>query len=185
MNKIKILSILSNCFSKREHQLLLHAISRRRKVAQRHEEVWILSTAPERMLHEQQTLKSYFSRDAILETKMIRSNVYASVCSQIVVSHLRDQSVRAFDREDVEKRSVAAFSNPSDLQRRKHRIALIQTSRYVACELRIERYRECMIATRKSSVVQPASKTRNLKSRCGVHDAAGRRGRVAGAGQGR
>src|SRR5215212_2897037 len=169
MNKIKILSILSNCFSKREHQLLLHAISRRRKVAQRHEEVWILSTASQRMLHEQQTLKSYFSRDAILETKMIRSNVHARVCSQIVVSHLRDQSVRAFDCEDVEKCCVAAFSNPSDLQRRKHCIALIQTSRYIACELRIEGYWECMIAARESSVVQTVCKPSNLKSRRGIH----------------
>src|SRR5215217_6942740 len=132
------------------------------------------------MLHEQQTLKSYFSRDAILQTKMIGSNVHAGVCSQIVVSHLRDQSVRAFDCEDVEKRCVAAFSDPSDLQRRKHGIALVQTIRYVTRELRVEGYRECMIATRKSSVVQTVSKARNLKSRCGVHDAAGRRGRVAG-----
>src|SRR5215213_10919018 len=103
---------------------------------------------------------------------MIRADVHTRPCPKIVISHLRDQSVRAFDREDVEKRCVAAFSNPSDLQRRKHRIALIQTSRYVACELRIKGYRECMIATRKSSVVQPVSKTRNLKSRCGVYDAA-------------
>src|SRR5215212_4102357 len=164
MNKIKILSILSNCFSKREHQLLLHAISRRRKVTQSHEEVWILSNASQRMLHEQQTLKSYFSRDAILETKMIRSNVYASVCSQIVVSHLRDQSVRAFDCEDVEKRCVAAFSDPSDLQRRKHGIALVQTSRDVTRELCIERYGKRVITTGESSVVQTVSKARNLKS---------------------
>src|SRR5215217_2801248 len=115
------------------------------------------------MLHEQQTLKSYFSRDAILETKMIGSNVHTGVCSQIVVSHLRDQSVRAFDCKDVEKRGVAAFSNPSDLQRRKHGIALIQTRRNVACELRVEGDRECMIATGKSRVVQPVSKSRNLK----------------------
>ena len=72
----------------RKHQLLLHPIRRRREVAEWHEEVWKLSTASQRMLDEEQTLKSYLATDSVLETKMIGANVDAGSCAEVVVSHL-------------------------------------------------------------------------------------------------
>jgi hypothetical protein len=99
----------------REHQLLLHAIRPWREVTEWHEEVWILATSSQRILNKEQALESHLAADSILESEMTSADVYAGVCSEIVVRHLRDQRVGAFDREDIQKRCVAAFRDPANL----------------------------------------------------------------------
>jgi hypothetical protein len=76
-----------------------------------------LSAAPQRILHEEQTLERHLSRNPILKTEMMRPDVDAGACSEIVIRQLRDQSIRAFDREEVEKSRVVAFRDPADLKR--------------------------------------------------------------------
>src|SRR5205085_6331564 len=58
-----------------EHHLLLHAVRARRKVAQRHEEVWILAAAAQRVLNKEETLERHAPRNAVLEAEVIRANV--------------------------------------------------------------------------------------------------------------
>src|SRR6266446_1502930 len=114
---------------------------------------------------------------------MVRANVHATVSSEIVISDLRDQSVRAFGCEYVKEGHVAPLSDLANLQRGQQRIALPQTNRDVARRLKVERNRIGTAATLKSRPVETISHTRDLKIPGRVNRAAGSGRRVPGPGE--
>ena len=99
----------------RKNDLLLHTERRRHKCAEWNKEVWILPAAPQLVLKEEQTLKCDLLCNTIFKANVMRANVYAAACTKVIVSKLRDESVRTFDRKYVEKRSVTPLCDPSDL----------------------------------------------------------------------
>src|SRR5687768_335253 len=163
-----------------EHELRLPANSGRREVAERHEEAWILSASPQRGLDVDQILESNLPRQTVFKTEVMRTDVDAGVCSEVVVGQLRDERVGAFDREDVEKRHVAAFCDPAYLQRRQHCVAFVQTGCDVARELQVELQRVIVIAVFPACVVESISESRDLETGCCVDRAARSGGCVAG-----
>jgi len=100
---------------KGEHQLLLYAVSRWREVSEWHEEVRELPTPPQRILYEQQTLERYLPAKSILKPEMICSDIYSRSSSEIIISHLRDHRIRAFDGEDVHERHITTLRDSADL----------------------------------------------------------------------
>ena len=82
--------------SKVEDDLFLHAILARRERIQWHKEVGKVSAVAQFGLDKQQALQRHLLRQSVIEAKMIGANVDAAIGSQIIVSDLGNQSVRAF-----------------------------------------------------------------------------------------
>ena len=88
-------SRLANAISKRKDQLLLYAIGAWRKRSKRYEEIWKLSTIAQLPLEVEQALQGHLFRYSVFKTEMIRADVDAGTSSEIVVSNLRYQRIRA------------------------------------------------------------------------------------------
>src|SRR5260370_37611638 len=121
--------------------------------------------------------------ESTVEAKMVRANVHATVGSEIVISDLRDQSVRAFDCEYIKEGHVAPLSDLANLQRGQQRIALPQTNPDVARRLKVERNRIGTAATLKSRPVETISHARDLKISGRVNRAAGSGRCIPGTGE--
>src|SRR5258708_3704393 len=169
--------------SEAENDLLLQTILTRREGIQRHEEVLKVSAVAQFTLNEEQALQGHFLCQAIIEAKMVGANVHPTVGSEIVISDLRDQSVRALGCEHVKKGHVAALSDPANLQRSQQGIPLLQANADVASGLKVESNRITAAATLKSRPVEAISHARNLKISGRVDRAAGSGRRVSGPGE--
>jgi len=76
--------------SKAEHNLLLQAILPGCERVERHEEIHEVTAVPSFGLNVKQTLPRDLLRDSIVEAQVMRANVDASVCAEVVIGDLRD-----------------------------------------------------------------------------------------------
>src|SRR6266508_4166093 len=163
--------------------LLLDSILTWRERIQRHEEVRKVSAVAQLALNEKQSLPGDFLAETVIEAKVISANVDAAAGSQIVVGELRDEGVRAFDREHIKERHVSALGCLSDLQRSQHRVAFVQLDANVAGGLNVEDDRIGVAAALKPCPVNPVCQARNLKISRGINCATRRGSRVACSGE--
>ena len=182
-DSLKLIGHQVGNYLKRKQDLFLDSVCGWYKGADWYEEVWKLSTASQRVLNEEQALQRHLLRQTIIESEVVSSNVYTRSRTKVVVSYLGYQRVRTLNRENIMKSGVSALGDSSHLQRRQHRIALIQSSGQVACDLEIEYDWEHVIAFAEAGVVQPIGQSPNVESGCRIDCAAWCRGRIACTGE--